>query len=444
MANMLINGHFSRMQLALDRVISSMITEGNDAYKNGIWRMASRFNTNSKLFTLSSSSLTVNNGKLYMISDLDVDCNENSRVNPLCDFSNSVFNSVNLVAWADYRTKADNSDYKHGRRDIYDNEYTEADDFANPLNLTFDAGRAIGTFKNIFASIDCKTDLASGVCCFQEYNLEDAQCYGFHSNIDGLTSDNEIILSNDSAHCQARKNLKTGKLTYIEETDPVYNLVPTYFSQAVVLGDYIYYVGADSYIHKVNKTTLIEELRSSSSSYSYSGFNLFTDGTNLYISYMYTSNGNSRYAVVDTDDLGVGSYQYYHETMPAFMNYSSSYPARNCMLASIDNGTKFVLYSYIAKCAVVFTDLADIKGSIIPELTQFNIGGNSVGLVSFGIKDGGIYSFWLGATYHDLGGCSEYSVKVCKNTNGQLFSIAQWETASENTGAEQKSVTVFE
>ena len=443
MATKLINCFYTPVQLAMDNALKSFITEGNDTYKDGIWRISSKFGTsNLKLITVSSSAINLNDGKVVMVSSEDVECTEDIRVNPLCDFGNSLFNSDKLVAWGDERIVADTSDSKHMRKYITTQENTDADDYANPVTYIADAGKGIGTFKNIFSSIDCIDNLASGVCCFQEFNLENAQCYGFHSNIDGLTGEYEVILSNDSAHCQARKNIRTGKLTYIEETDPVYNLVPSRYSQVVVLGDYFYYIGADEYIHKVNKTTLVEEAKGTTS-YTYSVFNLFTDGTNLYISYLYTSKGNNKYAVVDTDDLTVGSYEYYYDTMPDFMKYSSSYPAMYCQLGSLGDG-KLVLYSAYHKCAVVFTDLTNIKGSILAEYTQFNIGGSAYQLVSFALTSKGVYTFWTGNTPADIGTPSEYSLKVCKNTSGQLFNIAEWQTPFENSGSVQVELTLCE
>lgn len=444
MAN-LINSFFTPMQLAMDNVLKNFITEGKDNYKDGIWRMSSKFGTNNnKLIGISSSEIIANAGKLVMITNEDMECTEDVRINPLCDFGNSVFNSDKLIAWGDTRNVADTSDAKHMRKYITTYENTEADDYTNPVTYIADAGRCIGTFKNIFSTIDCKASISSGVCCYQEYNLENNQCYGFQSGIDGLTEEFEIILSNDSKHCQAKKNIRTGKITYIEETDPLYNVIPSNFGNAVVLGDYIYYIGIDNYIYKLNKTTL-EQVKKSTSTYSSSNYSLFTDGTKLYMNNMSTSNSNSRYMEVGTSTLNIGnSYLDYYSTVPEFMQYNSSYPSSRCVVASIDNGSKFVLYSSTAKCAIVFTDINNIKGSILPEYTQFNVGSSESRVIAFTLTSKGLYSFWLGNTASDIGNVSGYSVKVCKNTSGQLFNLAEWETPYENSGNVQVELTLCE
>lgn len=442
MATNLINCFFTPVQLAMDNVLKSFITEGNDTYKDGIWRMSSKFGTSkNRLISNAGTEIKVNNGKIIMVSDKDIEVTEDIRVNPLCDFKNSEFNASSLVAYADNSIVADTSDEKHGRRYITVDENIDADDYTNPVTFIVDAGKGVGTYKNIFSTIDCRDDITSGICCFQEFNLEDAQCYGFHSNIDGLTGEYEVILSNDSLHCQAIKNIRTGKLTYIEETDPKYNLVPTNFSQAVVIDDYIYYLGIDRYIHKINKTTLTEELKGNQR-YDLSVNNLFTDGTTLYMSYS-RSNTNSVYVDIGKSTLNEGTAKSFQDTIPEFIS-NDNYPAAYLQIASIDNGTKFVLYSTDKKCAIVFTNLSDIKNSILSEYTQFNIGASSNVLVSFALTTKGVYSFWSGYTQNDFGYSSEYSLKVCKNTSGQLFNIAEWENAFENDGNNQVVLTLCE
>ena len=444
MSGKLINCYFTPVQLALDNVLNSFIAEGNDTYKDGIWRLSSRLGSNNqKLFAYSTSGITLNSGKFVMVSSEDVEVTENNRLNPLCDFKNGLFNSDKLTAWGDNRVVADTSDYKHMRKTITTQENTEASDYTNPITYIADAGRCIGTMKNVFSTVDCKDNLTSGICCYQEYNLENTQCYGFHSNIEGLTGEFEVILSNDSMHCQAKKNIRTGKLTYIEETDPLYNIVPSRFSQAVVIGDYIYYLGADKYVHKVNKNTLVEE-KKGTTSYDSSANSLFTDGTKLYMNYIKSNNYNSVYTEIYTTSLGEGSNSAYHTTIPEFIKGDSSYPSKYCQIASIDNGTKFVLFNTNKKCAVVFTDLTNIAGSIINEYTQVNVGKTTNEPISFTLTSKGIYTFWTGSTGSDIGTVSEYSLKVCKNTNGQIFSIAEWETAHINDGSVQVDITLCE
>lgn len=444
MATNLINCFYSPVQLALDKVLKSFIAEGNDTYKDGIWRLSSRLgSSNKKLFTYTTSGITLNSEKIVMISSEDVEVTGDVRLNPLCDFKNSLFNSDKLTAWGDNRVVADTSDYKHMRKTITTLENTEAGEYNNPVTYVTDTGRCLGTMKNIFSTVDCKDNLTSGVCCYQEYNLEDTQCYGFHSNIEGLTGEFEVILSNDRLHCQAKKNIRTGKLTYIEETEPLYNVVPSRFSQTVVIGDYIYYLGADNYVHKLNKNTLVEE-KKGTTSYSSSANSLFTDGTKLYMNYIDSSRSNSVYTEIYTTNLSEGSNSAYHTTIPEFIKVNSSYPSMYCMISSIDNGTKFVLYNTKQKCAVVFTDLTDIAGTVINEYTQVNIGSTSNSMVSFVLTSKGIYTFWTGYTDSDIGTVSDYSLKVCKNTNGQIFSIAEWETAFVNDGSVQAEFTLCE
>ena len=128
MATKLINCFYTPVQLAMDNALKSFITEGNDTYKDGIWRISSKYGTgNNRLISASSSEIKAYNGKLVMVSNEDVECTEDVRVNPLCDFGNSLFNSDKLIAWGDARIVADTSDSKHMRKYITTQENTDAD-----------------------------------------------------------------------------------------------------------------------------------------------------------------------------------------------------------------------------------------------------------------------------------------------------------------------------
>ena len=281
MASNLVNGSFSNISKALDNVLSSMQSEGADTFKDGIWRIRSRVKYNGgyeNILYSSSNGIknsSVDTGKITMITSEETEVNENLRVNPLCDFVNNTFLSDKLVGWCGHSKEVKADDDKAGRVFITTEELNDANSFSNIKTVIFDAGKAVGSCKTLMETVDVREDITSGFCAFQEYALETDSngvpntLYGFHAGIDGLTGEYEVILSNDNAHCQAVKNVKNGKLTYLSTTDARYNLVPGNFSGAVSLDGYIYYIGIDGYIYKIDKSTYGVVAKSENTVYNY-------------------------------------------------------------------------------------------------------------------------------------------------------------------------------
>ena len=460
MAVSLSNGAFTKINKAIDQLIRSMHDEGNDQYKEGIWRMRSRVKYNDSYYNImnvNSSSINycdVNTGKITMLTSVDLA--SDNRINPLCDFKTGTFNETGLTGWCGHIRVADTSDSKAGRIYITTEESADSDLYSNQKTIIFDAGKAIGTCKNIIQTVDVRADIKSGICLFQEYalDLDDSNVpltlYGFHGGIDGLTGEYEVLLSNDTSHCKAIKNIKTGKLTYLETTDARYNLVPSNFTQAVTIGECIYYIGCDGYIYKIDASTF-ELIKKSSWYVNNKNMNglkdgLFTDGTNLYLSQISTStSGTGYYMIISMETLDKGSATSIENiNIPEYLLYKGN--SGYIRICSVDNGTKFVLHNAYYGIAVVFTDLTNVGDSILEDYTQLLVGGDS-----FALTSEGLFSYWIylnegisGNSMYDLGSPYANTLKVCKSTSGQVFALAEWSEAYENTGAKQLTLTMYD
>ncbi len=444
----LSNCVISKPSLALDNMLINIISQGQDEFTDGKLYGCSYLkynNSDTWLMNLNSGSIqfpNVNTGKIVNVTSEDYIINENIRVNPLCDFSTGKFNSDKLVGWCGHSKTVVASDGKSGRMFLTTNGLAGANVNGDKRTVIFDAGKAVGTFKNYIETVDCREDIRSGFSVFREYYIDNCSntITGFPNGLDGLTGEFEIILADDSGHCKVKKNLKTGEMTYYDSSDPVYNLTPSSFKGAVSLGDYIYYIGKDGYIYKINKTTHVQEKRSSSS-YG-SNYDIFTDGTDVYVSYMYqSSSGHGSYFKLDSDLNTSNTISFNDVNIPNYMKYNYNYTGY-LGIKSFDNGTKFLLYSYYYGFALAFSNLSDVAGSVLPEYCQFCIGNGAVSLTSEGL-----FSMWTGNrpsyNYPMLSYPDQYKLKVCPGTNGQVFFAAEWDEAYENNGGKQVTLTTY-
>lgn len=437
MAIELVNGHFTRLSRIMDAYLMNLKLNKNDQYTDGKWRMYGDFSVNNSTFGVSGSAV--------MIDSNARELSENMRLNPLCNFKEKTFDKDSLTGYCVNKKVADPSDSKVGRVYLNSEEIADADINANMKTVIFDASKAVGNFKTLYNSINCIDNVLSGVCFYQQYalNTDDSgtplTTYGFPAGITGLTGEFEIILSNDKLHCQAIKNIKTGKLTYIEETDPRYNIpCPSNF-HAVAIGTKVYFNGfynSDSACIMELDTETWQIRKNTNNNYYY----LFTDGTNLFNCSYRTSRSNSNYVQINIETFGTtGSYIEYHDNIPKCLIYDTSYPSMYTYVLSIDSGTKYVVYSTQTKCAVVCTNLSDIKGSMIDEYTQVQLPSAS----SFSLTSDGLYTF-MRTNLESFSFASNEALSVCKNNNGHILSCAEWSEIYTNNGKKQVSVTICE
>ena len=399
-------------------------------------------NSTTKRLNTISNSLTEpgsDTGSMVYLLNTDKVLNADTRIFPCVDFVNGVLKNNEITGYAAHLITEPESDAKMG---IVDMPKSAAawDGKSSTIRKKWGYTKANGTINKVVEAIDVLEDITSGECTFFEYALDTtysasdylqnnfipSTVYGFGPNSDIGFLNNKVIMSNDSLHCTHSFDITTGEITTFAVDSVEYNLVPGNFTNTIVIGDYFYYIGCDGYIRKVNKTTLEIVTKGSNSISDYSvdnlvKSNLFYDGTNLYYE---ADIANARYGAslaqinLDTLNTSSGTQLYQKYTLPSWF-LDSNNRALYISIYNVGSGY-YALYNYNKSFVLIFTDLSNISGSIVPEMCQFNVYVNAITIVN-----NKVWTLWTGQNANDFGTSFKQTLKICPGTSYQVFSVGE-------------------
>lgn len=430
MAEKLINGTYTELQDAIDSVLRAVHSIGIDTYIYGKRFISSRIGTRGSSGThqlLNGSTQTSGNlrGKLPFIlnSDITSDKFKKLKANPACNFADGTVNNDVLIAYGGHSNTVNDDDSKYGYIQYPKDAVEDANRNQSIKTCIWTAGKALGTFKQLCYSVDICQDITSGVAVYREYYTK----HGWPCNVTGITDETKITDGNSYFI-----DIVSGERTEIPADSPLKSLgYPAYYSDVVEIGDYIYFLDTNFYINKVDKNTLA--LVSKSSSKYNTQYTLIKIGEQLklaYPYYLYVYDVN-----MDTLTLTQKTITDYIDNVPNYIKYNN-----NITDLQIHNvGENYILYSTDKKFGLACSDLSDVAGTVIPELCQFNIPNYS----SFRQLTDTVacLSAYSNDMTNDLTEDTSSILKVCMD-NGQVFSIAEWETPFENTGNKEIRITI--
>lgn len=446
MASNLVNGVYTELQDAMDSVLRAIHSIGSDSYEYGKRYISSRAkdrsgNSNYRLTSGANDNLYINGdsgntngalrGKLPFILNADISSDKfkKLRVNPACNFSDGTVRNDVMIAYGSHSNVVNDDDSKYGYIQYPKDAVEGASRNQSIKTCVWTAGKAVGTFKQLVNSIDICGDVTSGVNVYRTYYPQN----GFPCNVEGITGEYEVTDGNSY-----KINILTGERTEILSDSPLKNIgYPSYFSDVVELGGYIYFIDQNSYIEKIDKSTL--ELVAKSSSTHSTSYNMFSIGDNLYLwSYSETRDGSLYQVNKDTLSYSSVSVTDVIKNIPNYMKYNVSYNTSGISFHNL--GDKYIVYSNVNKFGLCCSDLLDVAGTVISELCQFNIPKGSFRQLSDTVACLSAYGNDLP---NDLKDETSNILKVSLD-NGQVFSIAEWETPFENTGNKEIRITIAE
>lgn len=445
MANYLINGTGTVLRDAIDSVLRAMYSVGSDSYEYGKKYISSRAktedgNTEYKLTSISSSNLLLNGksgnthgenrGILPFIlnSDITSDKFETLRYNPACNFADGTVKDDVLIAYAGHNNLVNDDDAKYGYIQIPNIPIEGAGRNHTFKQLIFTSGHAVGTHKQLVTGIDVRGDITSGVSVSRTYYTK----HGWPCNVPGITGEYEITDGNSY-----KINTINGARTEIPADSPLKSIeYPAYFGDVVELGDYIYFIDSNNYINKIDKNTLAL-VSKSSSTFSATTYNLLKINGALYLCYKKASTEAVLYTV-NTDTLKNSSATITNivQNVPAYMQYSGK-PYYYLTVHNV--GDYYIVYNENKYFGLACSDLSDVAGTVIPELCQFNVPRGSFRKLTDTVACLTSYN----QIVNDLIEETNDILKICMD-NGQILSVAEWQTPFENTGNKEIIVTIAE
>lgn len=445
MAISLINGTYTELQDAIDSVLRSIYSIGSDTYNYGKKyinsRVGSRDNSNTyKLTQGSNSGLTINGGNssekkdvkgiipFILNTDISNEQFKSLRVNPACNFATGAVDKDKLVAYGSHSNIVDDDDTKYGYIQYPKDAVVGANRNQSIKACVWTAGKAVGTFKQLVTGVDIVGDVTSGINVYRTYYTT----HGWSCNISGITNEYEITDGNSY-----KINMLTGERTEIPDDSPLKSIgYPYNYGDVVEIDDYIYIIDKDGYIEKINKSTLVLEVKNTDYNYDNKNYNLLKINDELYMCYK-RNNNDAQIKKVDINSLNLQSDEINTlcGNLPEYMQYNSEYKYQYISIHNIDNN--FILYNSNKKFGLCCSDLSDIAGTVIPELCQFNIEKSSYRKLTDTVA-----CFYISeSNTGDLTINSSGSLNVSLD-NGQVLSISEWETPFENRGNKEISITL--
>lgn len=281
-----------------------------------------------------------------------------------------------VIGWADNK-KSQDANAKAGKRVTPKSTHSGLA-YVNAGRVQFGVDKAVGTSTMMARVINA--DKHRGICIAEDLSI-DTSVYGItyedyyyaRPGIPGITGDNEILIGKGSAFARYRKNLSTGEVTTLLESDNAYNFpLGQPSASQVYLDGYLYYFRGDNY----NYLTKYDVANKVVASYNPSvpnndGSGVVTDGT-----YLYCVNGAST-AFLNLYKYGLDLIQVSYTDIKAnfpVTNFNEWYTLGSdgtdyyvAYCRSVNNNyqsTNAELTEYTAFC-YKFSDISDIAGSHI-------------------------------------------------------------------------------